>query len=64
MAESRSTPQVSYRHNVADGRHEIGVKIDKLFVPFAALEDARFAQVSERETNRVEADTENGEGES
>lgn len=60
MAESSRTPTVTYRHNVADGRHEIGVKVDKLFVPFAVLEDARFAQVSEREQNRTaeDADTE------
>lgn len=64
MAESRSTPQVSYRHNVLDGRHEIGVKFGKLFVPFAALEDAAYDQVSERETNRNASETDDeGEGE-
>lgn len=61
MAETKGAPQVSYRHNVVDGRHEIGVKFGKLFVPFAALDDARFAQVSEREQNRTAGDESVGE---
>lgn len=64
MAESTRAPSVTYRHNVVDGRHEIGVKIDKVFVPFVALTDAYFAQVTEREENRTKADADTeGEGE-
>lgn len=63
MPQTPRAPSVSYRHNVLDGRHEIGVKFGKLFIPFAALEDAAYAQVFERETNRNagENDTEEEE---
>lgn len=50
MAEpKRSAPTVAYRHNVARARHEIGVYVDGLFVPFATLDDARVAQLVENE---------------
>lgn len=50
MAQSSSSrPTVTYRHNPARGRHEIGVKIGGTFVPFATLDDARYAQLEENE---------------
>lgn len=51
MAEPKA-PKVAYRHNVADARHEIGVKIDGQFVPFAAVSDAQAAQLVENAQNR------------
>jgi hypothetical protein len=44
---SASAPKIEYRHNVAAGRHEIGVKSGKVFVPFATLSDAYFDQLAE-----------------
>jgi hypothetical protein len=54
-------PTVTYRHNVARGRHELGVKVNGSFVPFATLDDARVAQLVENEGSTV--DTDNGEEE-
>lgn len=65
MPPSPSAPKIEYRHNVAAGRHEIGVKSGKLFVPFAVLDDAVFAQLEENAENLAaenDEDEEGGEG--
>jgi hypothetical protein len=48
-----------------DGTHEIGVRIGGAFVPFAALSEARVAQLVENAEQRAESETEtepNGKG--
>jgi hypothetical protein len=60
MAETTGKPTLAYRHNVADGRHEVGVKVGKLFVPFSTLSDATFAQLVENAENRAETDDDTG----
>lgn len=55
MPPTPSKPSIEYRHNVARTRHEIGVKIGKVFVPFATLDDARYAQLAENADNTTEA---------
>ena len=63
MAEAKTAaPKIEYRHNVAKAQHEIGVRAGKLFVPFASLDDAVFAQRLEHAENSSDND-ENGEGE-
>lgn len=47
MAKSTAKPVIEYRHNVAKGQHEVGVKSGKVFVPFATLSDAYFDQLAE-----------------
>lgn len=48
-APKASPPSIAYRHNVADGRHEIGVKLDGVFLVFASVENDIAAQKLERE---------------
>ena len=61
MAEKAgAAPKVEYRHNVAVGQHELGVRAGKLFVPFATLDNAVFDQRLEHAENVGEND-ENGE---
>ena len=55
MAEESRPPSVTYRHNVADGVHEIGVTIDGAFVAFASRSDAYAAQLVENAKNRSAA---------
>jgi hypothetical protein len=55
-------PKVVYRHNVAKGVHEVGVKIGKLFIPFASHDDARFAQLEENAQNLAD-DNDNADDE-
>lgn len=63
MADKASSPpKIEYRHNVAAGRHEIGVRSGKSFVAFATVDDAVFAQRIENAEN-VGATDDNGEGE-
>jgi hypothetical protein len=63
MAEAAGkAPKVEYRHNVAAGRHEIGVRSGKSFVSFATVDDAVFAQRIENAEN-VGDNNDNGEGE-
>jgi hypothetical protein len=46
-----------------DGTHEIGVTIDKAFVPFAEHSEARVAQLVENATQREERESESGDKE-
>ncbi len=55
-------PSIEYRHNVAKGQHEIGVKVEKVFVAFATVSDAYFAQLYENAQNIAGAEGE-AEGE-
>jgi hypothetical protein len=63
MAEGSNKPKIEYRHNVAAGRHEIGVKAGKTFVPFATLSEAYFAQLAENAEALASADNDNENGE-
>ncbi len=54
-------PSIEYRHNVAKGQHEIGVKVGKVFVPFATVSDAYFAQLYENAENIAASEPEPGE---
>jgi hypothetical protein len=56
MPTTPATPKIEYRHNVAAGRHEIGVKSGRVFVAFATVDDAVYAQLAENAENRAEAD--------
>lgn len=42
-----AAPAVEYVHNASRGEHQIGVRRDGIFVPFASLSDARYAQLEE-----------------
>lgn len=61
MAAGSDKPKIEYRHNVAAGRHEIGVKAGKVFVPFATLSDAYYDQLAENASNVVAGDDEGDE---
>ncbi len=61
MPPTPKAPTIEYRHNVADGRHELGVKLGKVFVAFATLSDAYFAQLVENAQNRAETSAESAE---
>ena len=60
-SSSTKAPSVEYRHNVALGKHEVGVVVDGHFVPFAQLDDAVVAQRVENAASLVAAGG-NGEG--
>lgn len=62
-APTPKAPSVYYRHNVADARHEIGVKVGGYFVAFASLSDAYVAQLVENAAGRAEGKTASAEGE-
>lgn len=65
MTPTAKAPSIEYRHNVARGEHEIGVRANGLFVAFASQSDARYAQLVENAQNlKNAADDENGEDES
>lgn len=49
-------PSIEYRHNVAAGRHEIGVRKGKTFVAFATVDDAYYAQLVEHAETTAETD--------
>jgi hypothetical protein len=58
-------PKIEYRHNIARGEHEIGVRANGLFVSFVSLSDARHAQLVENAANiAANAADENGKDES
>ncbi len=59
MTPKTDVPTVEYRHHVARGEHQLGVRIGGVFVAFATLSDARVAQLVENEQANVSAD--NGE---
>ncbi len=63
MPPTPQGPAIEYRHNVAAERHEIGVRVGKLFVPFATLSDAYFAQLAENAANRAAGKAEEEEEE-
>ena len=54
--------QVTHR-KTSTGEHQIGVTIDKVFVPFATLAAANVAQLIENAKNREDAGADSGEGE-
>lgn len=55
MAEKTgSPPKVEYRHNVAAGKHEIGVRSGKAFVPFVTVDNPVFDQRIENAENQGE----------
>lgn len=65
MTPTAKAPSIEYRHNVARGEHEIGVRAGGLFVAFAAVSDARYEQLVENAQNLADAtDDDNGEDES
>ena len=58
-------PTIEYVHNVARGEHQIGVRANGLFVAFASVSDARYAQLVENAQNLSDnADDEDEEDES
>jgi hypothetical protein len=64
MPPTPKAPSIEYRHNVAAARHEIGVKVGKVFVPFATLSDAYYEQLAENSAQFAESeDGEEEEGE-
>ncbi len=65
MAEKTGgAPKVEYRHNVAAGRHEIGVRSGKSFVAFATVDDAVYGQRIENAENTTDNDNDGEDGES
>ena len=61
-APKTSTPSIEYRHNVAKGQHEIGVRAGGVFVAFATLSDAYYGQLVEN-AQSIAASEPAGEGE-
>ena len=58
MPSTPSAPKIEYRHNVAKAQHEIGVRVGKVFVPFATHSDAYFGQLVENFENTAAAEDE------
>lgn len=56
MPPKPSAPKIEYRHNVARGEHEIGVRVGKHFVAFVQLPNAAFAQGLENAQNVSDED--------
>lgn len=55
MAGKTGAPEIAYRHHVARAEHQLGVLAGGVFVPFAILSDARYAQLEENAKNEAEA---------